>query len=177
MRTFRVVAVVAVIGAVCLGLLASEPNAQLGLPAELAGYRDWSPLLKTPYQVPRELAARCMPPTAASRAADREKYGPHTERYIKVFGNKVAFDAVSAAERRAFPPGSVIVKEKLATAESSAAGGVAFMVKHKPPEFADSGGWEFLYFPAGDARGTQESCAACHRGATSKDYVFGLYPK
>jgi hypothetical protein len=134
-------------------------------------------LLKTPYQVPRELALRCMPPTAASRAADREKYGPHTERYIKVFGNKVAFDTVAAAERHAFPPGSVIVKEKLATPESSVAGGVAFMVKHKPPQFAESGGWEFRYFPAGDVRRTHESCAACHRGAAAKDYVFGSYPR
>jgi len=156
----------------------SQSNGQLGLPAELAGYREWTQLLKSPYQVPMELWVRCMAPTPADWAAARRKFGPHTERYIRVYANQPAVAAVSGGERRPFPPGAVIAKEKLARSPHGPAEGVAFMLKRKEPQFPETGGWEFLYFPAsGEARRTHEACASCHRATASTEYVFGQYPR
>jgi len=177
MKTLRVVGLVAFIGAVCVRLLASEPDAQLGLPADLAKYKDWPRLLEAPVKVPIEFWFMCMSPSEAARAAARQTYGPHSERLIMVYGNALAYGAVSATAKRVFPPGAVVVKEKLTKFEGGTADGLGFMIKHQSPAFAESGGWEFRYFPAGDVPGTQESCAACHRGAAAKDYVFGSYPR
>jgi len=56
--------------------------------------------------------------------------------------------------------------------------GVAFMIKRGTRQFAESGGWEFRYFPkSGDAAGAQRSCASCHHQAVQKDYIFGDYPR
>jgi hypothetical protein len=70
----------------------------------------------------------------------------------------------------------VLAKEKL---DGSAPAGVAFMIKRDTPRFADSGGWEFTFYP--QERGlraatrTHAHCADCHRSAITGDYVFGDY--
>ncbi len=158
--------------------VSSNTTDQLELPADLAKYRGWKQLLKAPYQVPMELWIRCMAPTPADWEAARQKYGPHTERFIRVYGNPVACESVSASPKRPFRPGTVIAKEKLAGSPHGAAEGVAFMVKRQQSEFPKTAGWEFLYFPSfGDSRRTHEACASCHRAAASRDYVFGQYPR
>ena len=53
--------------------------------------------------------------------------------------------------------------------------GVAFMIKHRKGRFAESGGWEFAYSPAGDAKASTSRCVACHEAAPTRDYVFGRY--
>ena len=160
------------------GALRSEPDEQLRLPAELEKYREWTQLLKSPYQVPMELWLRCMAPTPVDWARARQKYGPHTERYIRVYGNQAAAQAVSAREKRPFPQGAVVAKEKLARSPDGRAEGVAFMLKREASQFPETGGWEFVYYPAsGEARRTHEACASCHRAAASTDYVFGQYPR
>jgi hypothetical protein len=169
------------IGAVGLALsygpLAAGQENRLGLPAEFAGYRQWAQLLKSPYQVPMELWILCRPLTAADWASKREKYGPHTERFIRVYGNQIALTAVSGRERRAFPPGAVIVKEKLSGSPHGTPEGVALMIKRDESRFPKTTGWEFLYFPrSGDALRTHEACASCHRTAPD-DFVFGRYPR
>lgn len=42
----------------------AESAARLELPADLAGYRRWTQLIKVPYAVPMELWIRCMAPTS-----------------------------------------------------------------------------------------------------------------
>jgi len=156
--------------------VAFAADANLQLPEEFAGYRGWQSLLKTPRSVPWELAIRCVSITDAERATAMQRYGPHSERTIRVFGN-IGGD-IRTRWTNPLPVGSVIVKEKFA-AGSKRPEGVAFMVKRgNDSRFRESGGWEFLYFPAGpDRRATHEACLACHRAAAANDYVFGKYPE
>jgi hypothetical protein len=125
-----------------------------------------------------ELWIRCMAPTPADWDAARKRYGPHTERFIRVYGNPTAVEAASKSGRPVWPVGSILVKEKLPTSPHASPDGVAFMVRHLESEFPDDGGWEFLYFPSSAGhQQTQQACASCHRSAPTKDYVFGQYPR
>jgi hypothetical protein len=152
--------------------------ASMDLPREVADYRTWSALIKEPHPVPLEFWIRCSAPTPENWADAYRAHGVHTERYIKVYGNTIGARAAPVTVHRRFPDGSVLVKEKLLTAEATSPEGVAFMVKRSGARFRDTGGWEFLYFPArGEAREIHKYCAACHQTAADRDYVFGLYPQ
>ena len=157
--------------------LRPEPD-EIALPTDLAKYREWTQLLKSPYQVPMELWIRCTAPTRGDWERAREKYGPHTEHYIRVYGNQAVTQALASHERQPFPLRSVVAKEKFAGSPHGRAEGVAFMIKRETSQFPESAGWQFVYYPAsGEARRTHEACAGCHRAAASTDYVFGQYPR
>ena len=165
------------IGAVPMVLFFAAPRQDIQLPEALRGYAKWSEVLQTPLPVPEEFWFRCMPTTAADWSAAREKHGPHTQRYIRVYANDAARAALAATKDTQFPAGAVLVKEKRLGAPSAAPEGLAFMIKRTSGSFAATNGWEFLYFPAaGDARRTHDACARCHQSA-ARDYVFGKYPR
>jgi len=155
----------------------SGGQSRLQLPGELVNYRQWTQLLKVPYEVPLELWVRCVAPTPGDWTAARAKYGPHTKRFIRIYGNQTAEESLANGGGQ-FGAGSVIAKEKLAGEPHGDADGVAFMVKRNSEAFISSGGWEFLYFPAApDKQRTHQSCATCHKAAAARDYVFGKYPR
>jgi hypothetical protein len=162
----------------CATFISSSQGGDADLRADLAGYRQWTQLLKVPYQVPLELWMRCVAATPPDWKAARENYGPHTERFIRVYGNPTALASLPASAKAPFRLGTVIAKEKLSKTPHGPADGVAFMVKRETSAFPESGGWEFLYYPSsGDGRTTHQACASCHRRARSRDYVFGDYPR
>jgi hypothetical protein len=162
--------------ALAVAIGSSAGQSRLQLPGELVNYRQWTQLLKVPYEVPLELWVRCVAPTPGDWAVALEKYGPHTKRFIRIYGNGLADE--SLASGALFRAGSVIVKEKLAGEPHGDADGVAFMVKRNSQAFLSTGGWEFLYFPASaDKQSTHQSCATCHKAAAARDYVFGKYPR
>jgi ABC-type transport system substrate-binding protein len=101
------------------------------------------------------------------RAADVEKHGPHTNRWIMVYANPSAAAALLDATATMFPPGSIIVKQKLDQPTASEPDGTALMIKHAKGEFISSGGWEFRYSPEyhpdQDAKPNYDSCVACHK--------------
>lgn len=148
---------------------------KLSLPVEFSKYKEWKPLHSSPYVVPLELYYLCMAPTQADWARAQQKYGPHTKHFVQVYGNQEAVQAFGRKARH-FPTGAVIAKEKLAES-SDGVEGVAIMVKRGTPQFAKTGGWEFIYYPQSGDSGTQEHCAGCHQTAASTDYVFGKYPQ
>lgn len=163
--------------ALSVAIGSSAGQSRLQLPDELVNYRQWTQLLKVPYEVPLELWERCVAPTPDDWAVAREKYGPHTKRFVRIYGNRLAEESLASGEGK-FRAGSVIVKEKLAGEPHGDADGVAFMVKRNSQAFVSTGGWEFLYFPASpDNQSTHQSCATCHRAAAARDYVFGKYPR
>ncbi|MEA2326221.1 MAG: hypothetical protein QOE68_1180 [Thermoanaerobaculia bacterium] len=67
--------------------MAGARKVDLGLPPALAGYREWTQLIKVPYEVPLELWIRCVAPTPKDWESARARYGPHAERFIRVYGN------------------------------------------------------------------------------------------
>jgi Cytochrome P460 len=152
---------------------------ELNLPPDLARYREWPQLMKSPYQVPLELWLLCRVPTPADWVAAQEKYCPHTKRYIRVYGNQVVAQATTTGrETLPFRSGAIIAKEKFTDARPDQTVGVGFMVKRERSLFPETDGWQFLYYPsARDMKRTHEACAACHRAASSTDYVFGTYPR
>ena len=149
---------------------------QLNLPTDLAKYKEWKTLLRYPAPVPLELWIRCVAPTPTDWTQAREKYGPHTEHYIQVYANRKASQTLHQGKSSPFLTGAVIAKEKLIDSPEGTVAGVAFMIKRGTPQFASTGGWEFAYYPQSDNSASIQACAACHRSAASKDYVFGQYP-
>jgi Cytochrome P460 len=149
---------------------------ELKLPAELANYKDWGTLLQSPAPVPVELWILCIAPTPTEWAQAREKYGPHTEHYIQVYGNQIATQTLRQGKAGLFPTGAVFAKEKLMGSPQGTVAGVAFMIKRGASQFTSSGGWEFAYYPRFGESASIQACATCHRSAGSTDYVFGQYP-
>ena len=156
---------------------AAEPRKtpDLGLPEALRGYKSWTPLLSEPREVALSSWSLCRSPTPAALAS---RFGPHATPLVMVFSTPDVATGMAALERKPFPLGAVIAKEKLLSRDGPAQG-VAFMVKRMTPAFADSGGWEFRYYPTSpepaEARRTHEHCASCHRRAAGSDYVFRTY--
>ena len=151
------------------------PSSQ-SLPPEVDSYRSWRAMLADPRPVPFEMWTRCVAATAGDWDRAREKHGPHTQRFIRVYANPPAVQRLQGGNPAALPVGAVIVKEKLLAAADPAPAGLAFMVKRGEGRFRDSGGWQFVYFPPGpDPVKTHEACAACHRVAAARDHVFGTY--
>ena len=166
--------------ALLVSLAAQQPpGVDDRLPAELAGYLKWVALNTFPRLVPYEFFLRCAPTTAADWAEARKTYGPHTQHYIRVYGTEQAADALRQPKPGALPTGSMIAKEKFLKFEAAGSPeGLGFMIRRGTAAFADTDGWEFLYFPdPGDRRKTHEECASCHRAAPSGNYIFGKYPK
>jgi hypothetical protein len=169
--------VLPIVLAALVGFAAKPVPAPIALPSELATYKTWAQLLREPQPVPMSLWIRCARVTPADWAEARKEHGPHTERYIRVYGNPTAAKAMALAKGVALPYGSIIAKEKLPVAPDAAADGIGFMIRHPPPAFAATDGWEFGYAPSsGNRQETHQACAACHRSAPGQTYVFGSYP-
>ena len=159
MRTLTLIVTVVLAFAAATG---SESLPDLGVPQPLRAYRTWAPLLTEPRVVSIQDSALCDVPTRAETIA---KTGPHGGRLIMVYGTLAGSMSLAGAKplplgTRPFPLGTVIAKEKLHQ-KNGPATGVAFMVKRSTPRFYETGGWEFLYYPAPldavDARRTHSS--------------------
>jgi len=156
----------------------SLTTSSLVLPLELSGYRSWPAATSEPIPVPLQLWLACSRPTTQQRAEAYRAHGVHAERYIRVYASPGAAVLLPDTVHRAFPIGSVIAKEKLANLGDKSPEGVAFMVRRAEPRFRESGGWEFLYFPAqGNKAEVHQACAECHRSSPTGDFVLGHYPR
>ena len=127
-------------------------------------------LTDKPKSISAELAGMC-----STIPADA-KFGPHSRHFVHHYRNELAMMA-----KGDFPPGSVLVKEKLSPKER-AGGPLAVvyatgMIKQPAGTSPKSGDWLFFEFTEGklvDAK--VEGCAGCHSGA-KRDYVFSDIPK
>lgn len=140
-----------------LGLMA------ISVPTSLAPYRSWHELTKEPHLVPSDVSTLCLAPIPP------ESNSPHGARWIRVYANPIALEALQA--HRDLPPGSVVAKEKRPEVDGEVEG-VAFMIKHGKGAFTRSNGWEFRYYPSNGEPLAFERCAACHRAGAKQDYVF-----
>ena len=126
-------------------------------------------LTDKPKSISAELARMC------AGIPDDEKYGPHSRRFVHHFRNELAKTA-----KGNFPPGSVLVKEKLMAGENVAQpvlSGATGMIKQPTGTSPKTGDWLFFEVWDGQAQPTKaESCAGCHSGA-KRDYVFTDMPK
>ena len=117
-----------------------------------------------------ELAGMC-----ASIPADK-KFGPHSRHFVHQYRNELALTANGD-----FPPGSVLVKEKLSSTakagEKMAVTRATGMIKQPAGASPKTGDWLFFEVAEGKAETAKmEGCAGCHSGA-KRDYVFTDIPK
>ncbi len=126
-------------------------------------------LTDKPKSISAELAGMCR------EIPDDKKYGPHSRHFVHHFRNELAKTA-----KGDFPPGSVLVKEKLMAGTKDAEpvlSGAAGMIKQPAGTSPKTGDWRFFEVWDGQVQPTKaESCAGCHSGA-KRDYVFTDIPK
>jgi hypothetical protein len=97
-----------------------------------------------------------------------------------VYANDLALKALASEGRAKFPVGSIIVREKLATADAAQAELVAVMIKRAPGFNLTGGDWEFLTIDGAltkvRERQKKGSCLECHSAQAERDFVFPVPP-
>ena len=134
--------------------------------AIVADYQTWTRLNNEPFNVSAGLWALCRLPSA-----EEEAYldSPHAEYYINVYVNDAGRDLIVREGSRAFPIGTIVVKEKLATLEGEVRNELGIMVKRGPSS------WQYLYWDNGTLYQASDEvghCAECHSAETEGDSVF-----
>lgn len=143
--------------------------AELKVIPEISGLEHWRTVTSEPIAVDPIIYTLCVPPPEQMMA--REK-GPHKGRYIRVRINDKGETTFFGDRSKAFPTGSVIVKEKLPSRDSKVAESLGVMMKTE-------NGWEFAYQDAERKvfRGKHEldNCYTCHSKIEQSDQVFRTY--
>lgn len=181
-RTWLITAALGVLCVITAALLGpakvnAEPVDREKLPLHIRSYSEWRSF---PNLIVTIADDQCYIPPKLSEYAGhaQEPKGPHADRRLSVFINPIGARVVKDLRQEKFPSGSVIVKEKKSRS-GSPAHAVGVMLKREQGYDSSVGDWEFMYLGAGEAliRGKEhtQSCADCHLGAASTDYVFGNY--
>jgi hypothetical protein len=143
----------------------------------ITGYRKWTRVNPRPHWVFSQLAALCRsltPEEQAGVAAD-----PHEDKFVTVYVNEVARAAMLHQQKPTFPMGSVIVKEKLTSADSRTPELLTVMRKQRKGYNPRGGDWEYLVFDgtaaAVQSQGDSQRCVSCHAQWKETDYVSRAY--
>jgi hypothetical protein len=161
-----------------LKLAASGPATAQPSGAELIeGYRRWRRVNPEPAIFHSQIAALCAAPTATQKKM--ESGNPHLDKFITVYVNDTGRRAMMEEKSPRFPQGSIIVKEKLPTRESSSPELLTVMIKREAGYNPENGDWEYMALDGAgkevQARGKLESCQACHLMVKDTDYVSRNY--
>ena len=159
-------------------------------PEELAAvirsgeYLRWAEITRgTPHAVPPGWSPNCYAPPNdfAAQERERKRHGPHASTWIRVFVNDVGKAAFLPRRDGPFPPGTIILKEKMSGIRGPSPG-FAFgaMIKHAGGAFQETGGWQFLYLERQTSwrwRDGERACSSCHATRRSTDFVFAGYQR
>ena len=141
--------------------------------AQFSDYKKWT--LVNPEPVLMELAAA----TDCVLVPGRTEDSPHTHKYISVFVNPTGLAAMMTQRSPRFPPGSMIVKEKLGSKDSQMPEVLTAMLKHEPGYNQESGDWEYLVLNGAgsriEGRGKLANCQGCHVAYKHSDFVTRTY--
>jgi hypothetical protein len=143
----------------------------------ISGYRQWTRVNPVPALFHSQIAAMCAAPT--EKQMKMETNNPHMDKFITVYVNSTGRRAMMEEKTPRFPPGSVIVKEKLATKDSSMPELLTVMKKREAGYDPVNGNWEYIALDGSgrtiQARGKLETCQACHLLVKDTDYVSRNY--
>ena len=165
-----IVALAMLAGAVAIHSSPSAPESDL---ASLAKYRQWTLVNPTP-----QLMA---PPSIVSCSIMPGRYepSPHLNKYVSVFVNQVGREEMMTKQSPKFPIGSMIVKEKLGSADSTTAEMLTAMIKREPGYNPPGGDWEYLVLDGAATKiieqGKLTRCSGCHRPFQGSDYITRTY--
>lgn len=141
--------------------------------ASLATYRQWTLVNPTPQLMEPAAAHLC------GRVIGREEGSPHLNKYISVYVNPVGREAMMTKVTPKFPVGSMIVKEKLGSADSTTPELLTAMIKREAGYNPDSGDWEYLALDGSAskivAQGKLTQCSVCHKSYEYSDFVTRVY--
>ena len=151
--------------------------------SEIAGYRSWKKVNAEPHQVFSALAVQCRMVTAADLAREKAQANPHTDypkdKFVTVYVNGLGEKPMLRQKNPNFPVGTIIVKEKLPTPESTSPELLTVMIKRQKGYNPKVGDWEFMVCD-GDgkkiqARGKLANCQSCHIGWKATGFVTRTY--
>ena len=168
---FLLVPALAMIGWAVAGR--SSPSAAEGDLASLAKYRQWTLVNPTPQLM------EPLPAMSCALIPGRQEPSPHLHKYISVFVNPVGREAMMTKQSPKFPVGSMIVKEKLGTADSTRPEVLTAMIKRERGYNPENGDWEFLVLDGAASeiveQGKLTRCSGCHRPYQQSDFVTRTY--
>jgi hypothetical protein len=140
----------------------------------------WTKVNSSLYHISSQLDSLCSIPTAANFERER-KEDPHAATDITVYVNNAGRTAMFTKESPSFPPGSVIVKQKVGRGldERNKTLLYTIMRKREAGYNPTVGDWEFNVVNADgstvEASGKIENCQGCHMKKASSDFVFRTY--
>jgi hypothetical protein len=151
------------------------------------GYKSWVRVNAKPHQVTSRIALMCRMPT--QQEVDAEAADPHLEagdhpsilrgRFVTVYVNKRAEQAMLHQKHPVFPEGSLIVKERSARPNSSMPELLTVMHKREKGYNSDCGDWEFTTLDGAGkqitAQGRLQKCESCHAEWKQTDYTSRAY--
>lgn len=157
----------------CAVATQSAPSVPENDLATLANYRQWTLVNPTPQLMEPLPAMSCI------MIPGRQEPSPHLHKYISVFVNSIGREAMMTKLKPKFPVGSIIVKEKLESPESTEPEVLTVMIKRKSGYNPENGNWEYLVLDGAATKiveqGKLERCAVCHRSYTRSDFVTRTY--
>lgn len=174
-----VCAVVVGVPSAALKISSIPPAAALrsGKKVSVSGYRKWVRVNPKPHPVVSHLALLCrsLTPEGEAQAAS----DPHKDKFVTIYVNRIARNSMLYQKKPAFPEGSVIVKEKLPSADSTSPELLTVMHKREKGYNSSAGDWEYYVLNGSgtkiQSRGRLESCQSCHEQWKETDYVSRLY--
>lgn len=143
----------------------------------IKNYKKWTKVNDKPEIMFSRVARQCAAPTQAQM--DRESKNPHTNKYINVYVNSIGKSEMMTKKSPKFPQGTIIVKEKLSTSDSTSPELLTVMIKREKGFNPENGDWEYMTVNGQvtevTAKGKLENCQACHVLEKSTDYVSRNY--
>ena len=143
----------------------------------IAGYKGWTRVNREPQNIPSRIAIQCAMPTREQLSW--EEQNPHRDKFVVVYVNAIGRHAMLEQKWPRFPVGSVIVKEKLSTKESTSPELLTVMKKREAGYDPQKGDWEYFVFDGTGremrASGKLEKCQGCHLDEKQTDYVSRRY--
>jgi hypothetical protein len=151
----------------------SSPSVKESDLTSLAKYRQWTLVNPTPQLMEPLAAASC------AMIPGRQEPSPHLHKYISVFVNSEGREAMMTRQQPKFPVGSMIVKEKLGSRDSTDPELLTAMIKRESGYNPEGGDWEYLVLDGTASkiveRGKLTQCSGCHRPYEYSDYVTRTY--
>ena len=143
----------------------------------ISGYKQWTRVNPEPQWISPPNAALCAAMLPAERGMSDQN--PHLSKFVVVYVNDIGRSAMMEQRRPRFPEGSVVVKEKLSTKESTDPELLTVMRKRGAGYDPEKGDWEYMVFDGPgktiQASGKLENCQSCHLLKAKNDYVSRSY--
>lgn len=170
----------AFVATVLLGtsLPTTSPGGFLKTIPELRNYRSWVKVTPKPIVLPPMVAVACAANLPMNNMPD-DHTDKSQKKFFLVFVNRIGRAAMMAHDGRAFPKGTIIVKEKHSSETSISPELLTVMIKHQAGYSPETGDWEYMATNGAatsvEKRGKLENCQACHVTMKDQDFVYKSY--